>query len=87
MSIFVSVVVICGKKTYFSLDSYNFEINLATKSMKIYPAWINTCIYIIDYLLVLYILYNFWFQELVDTPEYVSSGASRFDVKQGELGK
>ena len=24
--------------------------------------------------------------ELVDTPEYVSSGASRFDVKQGELG-
>jgi hypothetical protein len=45
--------------------------------------------YIIDYLLVLhvYILYIFLFQELVDAPEYVSSGASRFDVKQGELGK
>ena len=27
------------------------------------------------------------FQEIVDNPEYVTAGASRFDVQQGELGE
>ena len=26
-------------------------------------------------------------QEICDNPEWISSGASRFDVRQGELGK
>ena len=28
-----------------------------------------------------------FFQEICDDPQYVSAGASRFDVQQGELGK